>query len=344
VRQLSDGQLRVSDGEADETIAVRDIARLVRVDDVTPAFNDELSLLHLRNGDRLVGSVADFAGETLTFQFVPIGAVEIPIDAIDGVTPQGEKFTGEPGVQDVLTFANGDRLSGFIESFAGGQWQMVGDDGVGVSLDADAIRRVRLAGGGELAEAFEPAWVVELGNGSRLSLADPSLESGTLRGNYFGRDLEMSLTAVRSLRPIDGRVVWLRQLTPDAARLTPYFGQPTDLAVLQTSDAADASAGSFTLVSRSEVAFTVPVGATRFVTSFRIEPMSQTQLADAAVRVLVDGNVVHETPSIKPANRPVKLAIDVQPGQSLALEVDYGAGLDVQDRVLWIDPIFLRLQ
>ena len=62
----------------------------------------------------------------------------------------------------------------------------------------------------------------------------------------------------------------------------------------------------------------------------------------ADIRILLDDKPVHEHKALTAADSPAPVEVPLNGGKRLTLEVDYGAGLDVQDVVHWIDPALVR--
>ncbi len=96
--------------------------------------------------------------------------------------------------------------------------------------------------------------------------------------------------------------------------------------------------------SRSRLTFVVPNGAARFWTRVAIDDTAAALLvrADVDVRVLLDGKIVFAKQGLGPGQSPLDSGpIAVRPGQALVLEVDFGKGRELGDRVGWLSPVFL---
>ena len=96
--------------------------------------------------------------------------------------------------------------------------------------------------------------------------------------------------------------------------------------------------------SRSRLYFAVPDGAARFWTRVAIDDTAAALLvrADVDVRVLLDGKIVFAKQGLGPGQSPLDSGqIAVAPGQELVLEVDFGKGRELGDRVGWLAPVFL---
>jgi hypothetical protein len=65
--------------------------------------------------------------------------------------------------------------------------------------------------------------------------------------------------------------------------------------------------------------------------------------ADVTVRIKLGERVVHEAKNVRPGAASPVVVVDLPPdAKELVLEVDYGEGIDVEDRLNWLEPALLR--
>ena len=96
--------------------------------------------------------------------------------------------------------------------------------------------------------------------------------------------------------------------------------------------------------SRSRLVFTVPAGCERFWTRVGLDDcVLQLPMQPAAVaRVVHNGKVVFRADDLRAGQAPRDCGmLAVAPGDEIALEVDFGKGRDLGDRVDWLSPVFL---
>ena len=64
--------------------------------------------------------------------------------------------------------------------------------------------------------------------------------------------------------------------------------------------------------------------------------------ADVTVRIKLDDKVAYEKKNVRAGMLSPVIVIDLAGAKKLTLEVDYGRGYDVQDRLNWIEPAIIR--
>lgn len=170
-----------------------------------------------------------------------------------------------------------------------------------------------------------------------------------------GAELELPSRAVCALTFLDPGRRFLSSLEPIAVDEHSYFAESGET---QWPFARDrAVTGEFLAVgglasgvgigvhSRSRLTWRVPDGFTHFVAMVGLDD-SVRDLAvrpDARIVVRVDDVVVLERDSLRGPAVPEALGRVAAPaGATLTLEVDFGAGLDLGDRVDWLAAAFVR--
>ncbi len=97
--------------------------------------------------------------------------------------------------------------------------------------------------------------------------------------------------------------------------------------------------------SRCVLTFTVPAGYDTFCVAVGIDDEVRALPArgDADVAVLVDGQVVAELARVRVGAEAQSLGrLSVSGGSKLSLRVEFGAGLDLGDRVDWLHAVLVR--
>jgi hypothetical protein len=92
--------------------------------------------------------------------------------------------------------------------------------------------------------------------------------------------------------------------------------------------------------SYSKLVFNIPPGCQSFRTQYAID--GDAPWANVTVRVKLDDRVAYEKANIIAGQLSPVVTLDLTGFKMLTLEVDYGENYDVQDRLDWIEPAFLR--
>lgn len=333
-------------GDQETTLQPADLVRLAVNPQPASAAGADGFVLVLRNADRLYGRVETLDEHGVAFNVTSFGSVRIPLENLSVLlrTEDEAAFHRQPApVADELLLMNGDRLNGFASEADAGHWLFVDNDGQENRIEASAVRRLRFADPGVPVPEPGGLWRVQLGDGSIITADALEFSQGRFAVTYSGRSLTTPPDGVAWIEPARGAAVWLTDLPLVTDEQTPWFGDtpitfPTQ--VNPPAAAEQAVVGKGLLVrSRSRIAVDVPEGATAFRTAFEVPP---TQLlANVDLRILLDDEVAWEQKGVTAAGRAQPVKIEVGEARRLTLEVDYGQGLDVQDRLLWLDPAFL---
>ena len=162
----------------------------------------------------------------------------------------------------------------------------------------------------------------------------------------WGQPLQLARSDVNKISFHNGRVVSLSDLTPVDVKQTPYFDRmlpwqadktldgkplqldgpvPRGLAMHSQTALTYALSGEFAEF-KSRVGFEQPAG----------------RLGDVVLRVRGDGRTLLEQPNFKGTDKPTDVSLSVAGVQKLTIEVDFGDGQDVGDRVIWAAPRVIR--
>jgi hypothetical protein len=318
-----------------------------------------LPAAHLAGGEVVRGVLVggNDRGDAFELQSPVLGRVALRVDRLECLVLQG----GDPaalelpdGVDEALfqkAALGFDRLAGVLHQF--------GDGGIRFQPDGQKEPRwfpvrelvgLRLRG----AEARKQPAPFELltRSGDRVGVALDGWRNGRLQIVLEdGRKIALVPGDIACLLNLGGGAVFASTLapasvteaSPDGDALMPWRrDRAVDGGPLQAGGRAHAR--GFGVHSRSRLVFAVPAGAARFWTQVGFDDSALALPVRGAVdvRVLVGDDVVFERKNLR-AGDPVCSTgmLKVRPGQELALEVDFGAGRDLGDRVDWLSPVFL---
>ncbi|MBI1374186.1 MAG: hypothetical protein GC159_15825 [Phycisphaera sp.] len=162
-----------------------------------------------------------------------------------------------------------------------------------------------------------------------------------------GSEVTLPTDVLRQIRFVNGRVLYLSDLDPASVEQTPFFDRVTPWRRDTTLDGGKIRIGGrayergVSMHARTVLQYDL-AGAyetLRSVVGFE-EPAGR--LGRAIIRVSGDGKTLWESLDAKGAAPPVAVEVSVAGIKRLTLEVDFGAGQDVGDRVVFADAQLVR--
>lgn len=318
-----------------------------------------LPAAHLAGGDVVFGEIAggDSAGNLVELQSPVLGRVKVAVDRLTALASPGmtmpHRLILPAGVSEALfvrAAVGFDTVAGTLHQF--------GENGVRFQPDGvDAPRW------------FPRSDFVALRLAAAADRAKPATAHLLTRaGDRLGIDLERCQADGLQCRLEDGSSVTVR--TQDVAGVVfahdvVHLSDLPTTAIEETGFDGDAvhpmrrdrnalgralvAAGhsyvkGLGVHAKSRIVFTVPADCGRFWTRVaHDDSVAALQLVPrAAVRVLVGDKVVFEHKELLAGQPPRTTGLlPVRPGDKVTLEVDFGRGRDLGDRVDWLSPVFL---
>jgi hypothetical protein len=363
LRSISGGEIRLEDRTA--PLAAADVIRL--------DFHDRrrlpaprASLIQLINGDRIVAGLTKMIDEAVVALWKSHPdwpPVRIPSETIAGIlmtAPSGAQQRSRGYAQvfgrrqktDVVLLLNGDRAAGDLLGFDQTGLKLA-QEGKPLQIELARVRGVAFNSAlSSLPAAKKPRIHVTLTDGSQLTGSGAARESGgPLRfTTAFGPPLEVPLSAILSLRFLDGRTTYLSDLEPQEAGATGFFG-----ASERVPFAKDQNVVGGPLVvrgteypkglgtrSQSRIAFDLAGQYRRFQSLAALDDLAEGK---GSVRFVVerDGSRVFESDLLTGTSAPVVVGpLDVTGTRRLVLIVEYGELADINDWADWCDAVVIR--
>jgi len=313
----------------------------------------------LQGGDRIVGALVGGAasGDTLVLQSPVLGSYEITVDRLSSLGAAGaDRLPRLPlprGVEEALCRrlpAGYDWIAGTLHQF--------GADRISFQAQGQAAPRwydlgelVGLRLGGAVARAERPEAVLRTRAGDVLGVQVQSFAAGVVQVvTEGGVKRELRLPDVASLVWF-GRGTFLSDLEPTAVQEAGFAGDilysyQRDLAAVGSplQAAGRSYAKGLGVHSRSRLTYTVPAGCSRFWTlvAFDDSAAALPLRPEVDLRILLNDREVFRKLGFAPGGQPLDPGmLAVQPGARLTLEVDFGAGRELGDRINWLLPVFL---
>ena len=161
------------------------------------------------------------------------------------------------------------------------------------------------------------------------------------------KQVKFPMGAVASIEFRNGRITYLSDLTPAKIEQTPFFDQIIPFKTDSALGGGPLRLGNriydkgLAVHSRCVLEYDLGGRFDRFRTTMGFEPVTGA-MGDAIVRVLGDGKPLYENTTAKGTDSPVPIDVDANGISHLTLQVDFGNGQDVGDRVVWADARAVR--
>ncbi|MEO0480618.1 MAG: NPCBM/NEW2 domain-containing protein [Planctomycetota bacterium] len=371
--RLLDGQVTALDGSeltisgAGGELATVPAGELVAIHGVAAESKRSARAL-LVGGEELRGEVlgGDEYGDTFLLGSTVLGQRRVALDRLEmlifeppeGVEPIDPERLELPEDADEVLFLRTDRgfdrLVGEVYRFTRRSIRFQSD-----TEEEPVGRRFRELVGFGLRGGFEredePTHILTTRTGDRIGIGEPALRDGRLAFTAEGGEsIEIEFTDVTALVALGEGRQFLSSCELQNVEQSSWFGDGSaPLFPLRVDRAVDGSllsvarlGGGTGLGVHSKTSFevVVPEGVTGLVGTFGIDDSAEQLSVRACVDVFVehDGARLFEQSALR-IGRLVSLGrLEVEPGQVLRFVVDFGPGLDLGDRVDWIDVAFVR--
>ncbi len=308
--------------------------------------------LQLAGGDRIGGEPVGVRGEQLIWKSPVVGDTEVSMRLLTGLTRPDGAIRDERRKDDVVTLSNGDTVHGTVADFSPTKITLQTDSGPSdVPLDSlVSIAFASTAPGGH----DKPGFRIRLDDGSSLLgsevTADDAAIALTLPGKGGARSID--LAHVTGIEQVNGPVSWLSSRVPSQSVYVPYLGSGQSYPARMNTNYAGQPIffkdrqylRGIGVHSYSKLVYPLD-GKTysAFRTRYAIDPDARGGVADVTVRIKLDDKVVHEREHFRAGELSPAVVVSLNGATSLTLEVDYGANMDSEDRLNWIEPALLKV-
>ncbi|HEY7315210.1 MAG TPA: NPCBM/NEW2 domain-containing protein [Gemmataceae bacterium] len=360
-----DWSVRVGEGEG-TPVSGNNVLAVRRKDAPLPPLPVYDHLL-LANGDRLPFKGLRLVGEKFQFRHpsleagkaasVPLAAVSVLWLIAPDKTLDAEKLrrrlAADTRDRDTLCLRNGDVLAGVLTGLDENNVEMEVEK---KQVKAPIGQVAYIAFNTELADALRPKGVYarlvmtegQRDGGGRLSLTSASCSDGeTLTGTtVFGARVRVPLREVAALDLYQGQAVHLSDLKPAKYDYRPFLDATWPYALNANVAGHDLRLGGSTydkgvsLHSHSRLSYRAGGAYRRFEALVGLDERDGRE-GSVRVRVLADGEALVDR-ELTRRDGAVPIAVKIEGVRELTLEVDFGAGADVQDVVNWVDARLIR--
>ena len=311
----------------------------------------------LERDDTLRGEVVAIDEDSLSLKLTEAGEIKIPLLQVracwlDGPRPDMiAAQLGKRGETDWVLFKTRDNTSatidGTLKGLADGKLELT------VAGESHKVAADRLLGFVLAARPPQPRpevfyQVFELRDGQKLSGQLTALKSDTVElRTLWGADVRLPRPQVQAITCHNGKVTYLSDLEPAAVEEAPYFGRPRPYRRDRNLEGGP--------LSMKGVAYRKGLAVhSRSVLSYALDGRFQLFQAtvgfddgappggSVACRVLADDRELYFNPKLRQSGAAVPLNFSVEGAKQLVLEIDFGEGEDIGDRVIWAGARLLR--
>lgn len=322
----------------------------------------ERPLVVLADGSLLVAAAVAGDPRTLQVESDDSGPVDLPAAQVAGIlfrppstAAQRCEFLDrivslsrrkDMPAADRAILANGDQLQGRI-----GRLDEQGieiDDGAGpVRIERARLSAVAFAGRPAAPPQGLRMWI-GTSEGSRLLARSVEPDGSRLRAVLLaGPAIRLALDDVVWLQPEGGRVTYLSDLPPAGYRHVPYLSLTwpyrADRSVTGTMLRAGGHlwAKGLGVHSAARLTYTLDEPYRRFQSEVAVDDQTAGG-GSVRFRVFVDGHERYTSPTIRGADAPLPISVDVSGAKRLDLVVDFADRADQLDRADWLNARLVR--
>lgn len=347
----------------------RKINRRARAGSKEPPPDDEgdeqrgSAQVYLTDSGQLRGDITAMDAESLTLRTRWEAEFTIPLLRVRGIwlgsvesvgtLPAFEETLSAPEDQDVVFVAAADGATDSAQlSVQGmkGEKLVVSFEEKERGIKLERLRGIVFAAHTPEQGLTGPHQAFVLANGDQFTGRWVGLEGGKLQiETAWQARFDAPAEEVAEIRVLGGKLTWLPDVEPVAVEQVPYFGR---LIGWQRDAGFDGKppklrgkspARVLAMHSRCVLTYALDGEYKLFKSTLGFDDTAGS-LGCVDCRVLVDGREVFAREGFRTDHDPVAVDVELAGAQQLSLEVDFGAGEDVGDRILWAEPRLFRAE
>jgi hypothetical protein len=313
----------------------------------------------LIDGDKFAGAVTAWSDRKITISLdaAPASNIDLAVEQVkelwSGTADQVKQARGmkiEPGLEDTVFVARDKEITTVR--------------GVAIGIEGDSLkfrygnddRRIALAkivgivlgGQGEAKPDNSFRQTLRLTNDDTISGKLKSLNAENVElQTPGGSTVKILVSRLGKIEFKNGRMVFLSDLKPAQVEQTPYFDRMLGFRVDTSLSGGTLTLGDgpttrgVAVHSRCVLKYDLGAKFDEFKTKIGFQ-QPEGKLGQAVIRILGDDKVLWENQDARGDAKPEEVAVKLAGVNFLILEVDFGKGQDVADRVVWGNPRLLR--
>jgi hypothetical protein len=315
----------------------------------------------LIDAGRLRGDVVGLDAESLVLRTSWKTEIRLPLVRASGVWfgnvgPAGsrgdfDKQLAAPGAEDIVFLVAPDKtaaqISGSVAGLSDGKLN-IRFEGADRSIKQDRVLGVVFAAHPKIAPPDGVSQTLVLKTGDTISGRWVGLKDDTVELEMpWQARVSVPLAELSEIRGRNGKVVYLSDLEPSAVEEVGYFGRVIHWRRNQGFDDKPPTvkgrqpANLVAMHSRCVLTYPLDQQFDKFKATLAFDDSAGGR-GRVLCRVMVDGREVFSQPDVRADADPQTVDVSTAGGKQLTLEVDFGQGEDVGDRVLWTEPRLFR--
>lgn len=333
-------ELRVGGDEA-KRIAIHSIDA-IRISDAPVLADRSDWCVETVDGSTLSSTQIAGGGELIQVQNGLMRMVRVRLDRIRSVTRASSRDSSGKDASstdaDVVVLRNGDRVSGTIVSVSDSSLRISEDSGEeDVEIRWSGVARMSLVN--QDAETTRAEWLVRLLNGDEIRAAGFQWQGEVIRLNTpsFG-EISLDLKAIGVIIHDAPNRRWLSQMEPVRYESIPFFSTTWPLRVDRNAEGGPLSMAGVVYFRgvglHAACRVTWPLDS-QFRRLTGVIGVDDSAAASSGADIVIRGGsrVLYEATDVQPGEPPRRLDVDLTHVNDLTIEVNFGKGGDVGDRV-----------
>ncbi|CAN5131126.1 hypothetical protein BH11PLA2_BH11PLA2_24760 [soil metagenome] len=325
-----------------------------------PAWPDKPQLI-FANGDRIAGTLLRGDDRTITLK-TAWGELAVPMSVADILwvkeppaesTPFPDRYSWLklPRTKDVVLLANGDTLSGDLETFSDIGNLKIAVDGTSRTLPKDRIVAIAFNPALTVKKKLKDVWYeVVTRDGSRIMAMKKIGDKESLKlTTTFGETITLPWSDVNAIDRRGEDVTLLEDLKPVKAEVLPFLdvswrwaaGRSVKQNPLRIQTAKGVETFPHGLGTHPKTTLTYDLaGKYRDFDSLVGMDAVTGRRGTAVIRVMIDDKA--QEPISLSATESKRIHFDVSKAKTLTLIIDFGPGGDVQADVNWVNAVLMK--
>jgi hypothetical protein len=301
------------------------------------------------SGDQIAGEPVKVDQEALHWSNPALGEISVRLRQVRAIVRAGiplESASASAG-DDIVVLRNRDTVRGIVTEISASRIT-VQSAGSPVGVPMENVSGVFFAGTAPPATGAARGFRVRAADGSSLTVSLLNLDNSRLHLALSGNEpRDIDIAAVTAIEQVNGPVAWLSALVPSESVHTPLLETPHPARMDRTVAGEPIRFGDHSyargigVYPYSRLTWKLDGSWAALRTRYSIDGMAP--YANLDVRILLDGQIVHERKGFTAGQLSPVIVVPVGSAKTLTFEVDFGQSYGVQGRFNWIEPALVKV-